>query len=69
MDSKDAANIGGNEILITGIIFGIIAGTAVLLRFLTKAKNPKASFGFDDWWILIACILFWTEDAIQIWGK
>ena len=48
MSSKDYENLGSNEVLITGVASGVIAGIAVFLRFLTKLIDPTANFGWDD---------------------
>ena len=69
MNNRDWADRGSNEILSTGVVFGVIAGFAVFLRFLAKAVNPRAKFEWDDWLVLVACFLFYIEDSLQIWGK
>lgn len=67
--SSDFANLDSDEVFVTGMVFGVLAAVAVFLRFLTKITNPTGLFGWDDWWILIACLLFWLEDGLQIAGK
>ena len=62
------ANLGSNEVFVTGIVFGILASVVVFFRLFTKITNPAGKFDWDDWWILVAFILFWIEDALQIWG-
>lgn len=67
--NNDYANLDSDEVFVTGMIFGALAAGAVFLRFLTKIINPQGQFAWDDWWILIACLLFWLEDGLQIAGK
>ncbi len=68
MTTNDFANIGSQGSFITGIIFGVLAGLAVIFRFLTR-HAIKAKLGSDDWWTLAALILFWTEEILELYGK
>ena len=67
MASKDDANLGDLLLFNTGIIFGVIAGLAVALRFTSKLWTV-GKVQSDDWWILAGLFLFWAEDIIQCWS-
>jgi len=58
----------GPSLFGTGIAFLVAGGLAVLLRFYTKAVN-KATYGADDWLILVGYLLWVCEQSIQLTGK
>ncbi|KAL8927669.1 MAG: hypothetical protein Q9172_001229 [Xanthocarpia lactea] len=65
MSSKTTANLGSPEVFATGIVFGIVAGIAVLCKAYTKSI-VKTTLGWDDFWIVCALLSFWAEDILQL---
>ncbi|KAL6712982.1 hypothetical protein ACLMJK_009378 [Lecanora helva] len=61
----DLGNLGSPEVETTGIIFGLAAGIAVLLRFSAKQASKNA-LGWDDWWIAIGLVFYWIEVILEI---
>lgn len=46
----------------------VISSIAVLLRFLARART-KAKYAADDWWILVALLLYYVYFGVGIWSK
>ena len=67
MSTKDNENLGSPEVFVTGIVFGCIAGIAVLCKAYTKTI-VKTHLGWDDLWILCALLCFWVEDILQLYS-
>ena len=62
LDNEGPALIG------TALAFTPLAGVALALRFFTKWVI-KATFGLDDWFILIGTALFFITEGVEVWGK
>ena len=45
--------------IIQCVILGSVTTTAVILRFLARSRT-KANYGPDDWFALIALLLYWV---------
>lgn len=58
----------GQEIWATSIAFVVAVTIAVALRFLTKSVT-KLGLDADDWWILVAYVLFIPQQALELHGE
>lgn len=54
-------------VLATSYIFITISTVAVGLRFISRYL-AKASYGWDDWTILVALILFLVGEGLELRG-
>ena len=68
MKTKEAASLGSLPLLITEVVFLALAVVAVLFRFLSPLC-VKNSFGWDDFWIVAALVLFWVHQSLQLGSK
>jgi integral membrane sensor domain MASE1 len=59
------AHIKPYVVLVT--VFGALAITAVVLRFVARSRT-KAHYGADDWFALVALAGFLAFSGVIIWG-
>ena len=53
----------GKQIVYTASIYISVATIAVLLRLLAKQKT-KSRYGLDDFWMLLALLVYLTYSAV-----
>lgn len=52
----------------TAILFIVLSGVAVGLRMFSRTM-VKMCFGADDWTIILALLLFYIVEGLEIYGE
>ena len=58
----------GKTVIVTSIVFPLIAIVAALLRLISK-RFVKAGFAADDAWIVAAVVFMIVLEGVQIWSE
>ena len=61
-------NADGVHTFAMGVMFAILGGLAVVLRFVARTL-VKAKYGWDDWWIVLALLVCYAYLTVIFWGK
>ena len=65
METINGLNTNGSAIIGTGIAFTIMTAAAVALKFTSK-RLTKASYGVDDWLILVTLLIYITAEVLVV---
>ena len=68
MIRADDVHLESEQVFVMGILFVALAGAAVLLCFLARVSG-KATFGWDDLWVILGSVLYWVHESLQLWGS
>jgi hypothetical protein len=66
-DQIAAAKRWGDEIIIANIVFSVITVSSLACRLWAKTRT-KASFGWDDYMVVFAQLIWFAQLATQIYA-
>jgi hypothetical protein len=67
LDTLTSIHRHGSSAIISGALMTVLTTIAVILRLLGKLVT-KASFGADDWLIISAQVMWYSQTGVQLWG-
>ena len=68
MIRADDVHLESEQVFVTGTLFVALAGVAILLRFLARMSG-KATFRWDDLWVILGSVLCWVHESLQLWSS